>query len=37
MLKSKWLKAFNIKPEKLNLIEEDVEKSLGCTGTVEIS
>ena len=32
-LKSKWIKDLNIKPDTLNLIEEEVEKSLELIGT----
>ena len=35
-LKSKGNKELNIKPDTQNLIEEKVEKSLECIGTVEI-
>jgi hypothetical protein len=35
-LKSKWIKDLNIKPVKLNLIEEKVGKSLELIGTEEI-
>jgi hypothetical protein len=33
MLKSKWIKDLNIKPDTLNLIEEKVRKRLGLIGT----
>jgi hypothetical protein len=36
-LKSKWIKKLNIKPNTLNLIEENVGKSLELIGTGEIS
>jgi hypothetical protein len=32
-LKSKWIKALNIKPDTLNVIEEKVRKSLELIGT----
>jgi hypothetical protein len=32
-LKSKWIKDFNIKPDALNLIEEEVGNSLEHIGT----
>jgi hypothetical protein len=32
-LKSKWIKDLNIKPDTLNLIEENMEKSLELIGT----
>jgi hypothetical protein len=32
-LKSKWIKDLNIKPDKMNLIEEKVGKSLELIGT----
>jgi hypothetical protein len=32
-LKSKWIKDLNIKPDKLNLIEEKLGKILGLIGT----
>ena len=32
-LKSKWIKDLNIKPDTLNLAEENVGKSLECIGT----
>jgi hypothetical protein len=32
-LKSKWIKDLHIKPDMLNLIEEEVVKSLEHTGT----
>jgi hypothetical protein len=32
-LKSKWIKDLNIKPDRLNLIEEKVRKSLELIGT----
>ena len=36
MLKSKWIKELHIKPEKLKLTEEKVEKGLEDMGTGEI-
>jgi hypothetical protein len=33
MLKSKWIKDLNIKPDTLNLIEEELEKNLELIGT----
>ena len=35
-LKSKWMKELNIKPDILNLVEEEVGKSLKLIGTGEI-
>ena len=35
-LKSKWIKDLHIKPDKLNLVEEKVGKSLEHMGTGEI-
>ena len=32
-LKSKWIKDLNIKPNTLNLIEDNLGKSLELTGT----
>jgi hypothetical protein len=37
MLKSKWIKDLHIKPNKLNLIEKKVWKSLEHVGTGEVS
>jgi hypothetical protein len=34
-LKPKWIKDLHIKPDTLNVIEEQVVKSLGCIGTGE--
>ena len=31
-IKSQWIKILNIKPDTLNLMEEDVGKSLACIG-----
>ena len=31
-LKSKWIKDLNIKPDTLNLTEEKVGSTIGCTG-----
>jgi hypothetical protein len=36
-LKSKWIKYLNIKPNTLNLIEDNVEKSFELMGMGEIS
>ena len=35
-IKSKWIKDLNIKPDTLNLLEENVGNSLECIGTGEI-
>jgi hypothetical protein len=35
-LKSKWIKDFHIKPEKLNLLEEKMGKNLEHMGTEKI-
>ena len=34
-LKSKWIKDSNINPDTLKLVEEKMENSLKCIGTVE--
>jgi hypothetical protein len=34
-LKSEWIKYHNIKPDTLKLLEEKVENTLECIGTVD--